>query len=114
MDRQHREFGSRVKRIDRRHRKLADGYVSSVSTDGLVVAVPRSRRMRVPFAGLALLALGIIGFKGIVHSQLGPTAYEARIDRLAQGSQVEKVGAWVMQADPLTLWVSEQAAVLTQ
>lgn len=112
MDQHQREFDTRLKRIDRKHRKLAGGFVSAVSHDGLIIAKPRRRRLRVPFAGLALVAVGIVAFKGIVHSQLGPTTYEARITALAEGSQVERVGAWVMQADPLTLWVSDQARTL--
>lgn len=112
MNEQYREFGSRLKRIDRRHRKLSDGYVTSVNHDGLIIAVPRRRRMRVPFAGIALLAVGVIAVKGIVHAQLGPEVYEARIAALSQGGQVERAGAWVMQADPVTLWVSDQARLL--
>lgn len=109
MDEQHREFGSRLKRIDRSHRKLADGYVTSVNHDGLIIAVPRRRRMRVPFAGIALVAVGVIAFKGVVLAQLGAEGYQARLDQLAAGSQVERIGAWVMQADPLTEWVAAQA-----
>lgn len=112
MDRHQQEFDTRIRRIDRKHRKLAGGFVTAVSHDGLLIAKPRRRRLRVPFAGLALVAVGIVALKGIVHSQLGPTVYEARVAALAEGSQVERVGAWVMQADPLTLWVSGQATTL--
>ena len=108
MNDQYKTFGTRVKRIHRQHRKLSDGYVTSINHDGLIIATPRRRRMRVPFAGIALLAVGIIAFKGIVHAQLGPEVYDARIAALSEGSQVEKVGAWIMQADPLTVFVSEQ------
>lgn len=86
--------------------------MAAVGHDGLIVAKPRRRRLRVPLAGIALVAIGVIAFKGIVHSQLGPATYDARIAALAEGGQVERVGAWVMQADPLTLWVSAQARTL--
>jgi hypothetical protein len=114
MDRHQQEFDTRLRRIDRKHKKLASGFVAAVSHDGLIVARPRRRRMRVPFAGLALVAVGIIAFKGIVYAQLGAATYESRIATLAQGSQVERVGAWVMQPDPLTLWVSGQVRALIQ
>lgn len=114
MNEQYREFGMRLRRIDRRHRKLSDGYVTSVNHDGLIIAVPRRRRIRVPFAGIALLAVGVLALKGMVHAQLGPEVYEARIAGLAQGGQIERVGAWVMQPDPITLWVSHQATMLTR
>jgi hypothetical protein len=112
MNEQYRDFGMRLRRIDRRHRKLSDGYVTSVNHDGLIIAVPRRRRIRVPFAGIALLAVGVLALKGMVHAQLGPEVYEARIAGLAQGGQIERAGAWVMQPDPLTLWISQQAATL--
>lgn len=113
-DKQMEQFGSRVKRISQTHRKLSDGYVTTVNHDGLIVAVPRRRRLRVPFAGIALVLIGIVAFKGIVHFELGAAGYDARVAQLAAGSTVERVGAWIMQADPLTLWVSEQARNLVQ
>ena len=65
-------------------------------------------------AGIALVLIGIVAFKGIVHFELGAAGYDARVAQLAAGSTVERVGAWIMQADPLTLWVSEQARNLVQ
>ncbi len=114
MNDQYRQFGARVKKIDRRHRKMSDGYAATMNSDGLLIAVPRRRRLRVPFAGIALLAVGIIAFKGVVLAQAGGAEYEARIDGLAQGTQVEKAAAWVMQADPLTRWVAQQASLLAR
>lgn len=112
MDRHQKEFDTRLKRIGRKHRQLAGGYVARVGDDGLIVPRPRRRRVRVPFAGIALAALGIIALKGVFYAQLGPESYDARVASLAAGSQVERMGAWVMQADPLTLWVSEQVGLI--
>ncbi len=112
MSDQFREFDSRLKRIDRRHRKIAQGYTAAVGRDGLLVAVPRRRRLRVPFAGIALVAVGIILFKGFVHAQLGAAGYDTRVANLSAGSSVEKAAGWVMQADPLTLWVSQKVAAV--
>lgn len=112
MNDQYREFGMRVRRIDRAHRKLADGYVAKLNDDGLLVAAPKRRFVRVPFAGLALVAVGIVVFKAIVLSQLGPQTYESRVAKLSAGSTVERVGAWMMQADPLTVWVADRFSAL--
>jgi hypothetical protein len=114
MSDQFREFDTRLKRIDRRHRKIAQGYAATVGRDGLLVAVPRRRRLRVPFAGIALVAVGIIAFKGLVLAQLGAAGYETRVANLATGSQIEQAGAWVMQADPMTVWVAGKIAFLLQ
>ncbi len=101
------DFGARLKRIDRTHRKVAQGYVTSVNHDGLIIAVPRRRRVRVPFGGIAMIAVALLGFKGMVHAHLGPSAYEERIASLSAGTSVEQVGGWIMQADPVTLAVSQ-------
>jgi hypothetical protein len=114
MDEQHRQFGSRVKRIDKRHRKLVGGYATNMTNDGLIIPVPQRRRMRVPFAGVALLAIGLIAIKGVAYSVIGSSVYDARISALANGTQIERVGAWVMQADPLTVWVSEQVGFVAR
>lgn len=106
------DFGARLKRIDRTHRKVAQGYVTSVNHDGLIIAVPRRRRVRVPFGGIALIAMAVIGFKGLVHAHLGAVAYDERISSLSAGSSVEKVGAWIMQADPVTRAVSQAVSTL--
>jgi hypothetical protein len=112
MNEQYREFGTRIRKIDRRHRRLAEGFVTSVNHDGLIIAVPKRRRVRVPFAGIALLAIGVIALKGLIHAQLGESSYQQRLASLEAGSTVEQAGAWVMQADPLTLWVSQQVRSL--
>jgi hypothetical protein len=53
------------------------------------------------------LALGI-GLKGMIHFYIGAQTYESRVSALAAGEGLDPVGAWLMQADPLTLWVSAQ------
>lgn len=109
MDLHQKEFDTRLKRIGRKHRKLAAGYVGAMTDDGLIVPRARRRRIRVPYAGIALLAIGIVGLKGIAYSRIGAETYDARVASLAQGSTGERIGAWVMQADPLTRWVAAQA-----
>jgi hypothetical protein len=109
---QFREFDDRLRKIDRQHRRLAHGYTATIGRDGLLVAVPRRRRVRVPLLGLTLIALGFIAFKGLAYNHLGASAYESRVAGLAQGTTTERIGAWVMQADPLTQWFAAQAASL--
>ena len=103
---QFEEFERRMRRISRRHTKLSQGYVTSVNDDGLVVARPRRRGSRSTLRGLALIFIVIMVFKGALYAQLGAAAYDERIDTLAGGNLVEQAGAWVMVADPITLWIS--------
>lgn len=101
------QFEKRLRRINKRHRKLARGYVTSVNHDGLIIAKPQ-RHARFPWKGVALIFVALFVFKGFLHAQLGAATFDDRVGKLANGTTVEKAGAWVMQADPVTLWVSGQ------
>ena len=100
------EFDRRMRRISRRHTQLSHGYVTTVNSDGMVVAKPRRRSARGTLRGIALVVLVLMVFKGFLHAQLGAFAYEQRVDQLAQGSGFEKAGAILMAADPITTWLS--------
>jgi hypothetical protein len=103
-------FDQRLRRIDRRHQKLSRGMVMSVNKDGLIVAQPSRSRFAFPWRGLLMALVAVMVVKGLVHAQIGATDYEARIVVLSQGSTFDQVGAWFMQADPVTLWLSAQFA----
>lgn len=108
-DVQIRSFNQRVGRIHQKHRKMSRGFVELVERDGLLV--PRSgRRQRrsFPLKGLILALVGFMVFKGLLYSQVGATTFGTRLDNLSSGSAIEKAGAWVMQADPVTIWIAEQ------
>ena len=100
------QFGERLRQIDRRHRKLSHGYVTSMNHDGLVIARPRRKSSGAPLRGLFLCLLILLVFKGFLHAQLGSTAYGDRIVLLQGGTIVEKIGAYAMKPDPVTLWIS--------
>ena len=102
------QFGQRLRRIDRHHRKLARGYVASVNHDGLIVARPRRQNSLFPLRGLFLCFLTLLAFKGFLYAQLGPTSYGDRVALLQGGTVVEKMGAYAMKADPFTLWIADQ------
>lgn len=103
-------FDKRLRRVTRRHNKLSRGYVHSVNHDGLIVATPRRQRResRFPVRGLFLVVMGVLLFKGFLYAQLGGATYNNRLAKLQSGTEVEKVGAFMMTADPATLWVAEQ------
>lgn len=102
------QFGQRLRRIDRNHRKISRGYVASMNHDGLVIARPRRKSSGFPLRGLFLCLLMLLTFKGFLFAQLGETAYADRVALLEGGTVVEKVGAYAMKADPVTLWIAGQ------
>ena len=53
------------------------------------------------------VAVGV-GVKGVIHYYVGAQTYESRVSALAAGQGFDPVGAWLMHADPATLWVSAQ------
>lgn len=103
-----KEFGKRVQRINKRHRKLASGYVPSINHDGLIVARVRRSGPRFPWKGIALCFVAFFAFKGFLLVQLGQTTYAERVGKLETGTVVEQAGAYAMSADPVTRWVAAQ------
>ena len=108
------EFERRMRRINRRHTKLSQGYVTTVNDDGLVIAKPHRRKRGSALRGLALIAIVVLVFKGFLHAQLGIDAYDERVEQLAGGNAVEQAGAWIMTPDPVTLMLSEQISSLVR
>jgi len=111
---QYDDFERRMRRINRRHTKLSQGYVTSINDDGLVVAKPKAKGRGTTVRGVLLMVAVIMVFKGVLHAQLGPQAYQERVGRLADGNIVEQAGAFVMTADPVTLWLSQSMTSLVR
>jgi len=103
-----KDFGNRVKRINKRHRKMANGYISSVNHDGLIVAKVRRNGLRFPWKGIALCFVAFFAFKGFLLSQLGGGLYDERVVSLQDGTIVEQAGAYAMFADPVTVMIANQ------
>jgi len=104
------KFNKRLRKIDGRHRKQADGYVQMVERDGILVPKSRrsARRRNFPFRGVLLTLAVFFVLKGLMLAHFGPTSYGERVEKLARGSAVEQAGAWAMQADPATVWIADQ------
>ena len=100
-------FDKRMEKILRKHQKMSRGYVATINDDGLIVAKPR-RRIRLPWRPILFLLVLALCFKVGLHAYIGPEAYQARVDKLAAGTELEQAGAWAMAADPVTVAVSER------
>jgi hypothetical protein len=100
-------FGRRVRKIEKQHRRLAQGYVTSVNHDGLVVARVRRSGFRFPFRGILLLVIAFLGFKSFLYANSGEIGYAERLALMQQGTIAERAGAWVMQPDVVTMWIGD-------
>lgn len=108
MSIQHQEFRGRVDRLQSKHAKYAQGYTARIQSDGLIVIEPRRMRSGISGKVFVLVILSFLGFKAFLMAALGLGSYDERVARLADGTAVERAGALVMQADPVSLWAAEQ------
>lgn len=107
-DRNMENFYHRLHRIDRIHE--TGGAFEAAGTLGrsYYEATRAPRRRGLWLRPLALILIGFFVLKGGLHAELGDDVFARRVDELAQGSPVERAGAWVMRADMVTLLVSKQ------
>jgi hypothetical protein len=102
----------RLTRIEAKRRAISKGAVYSVNQDGLIISRPRRRGLRFPLQGLFFAIAGLMMFKVGLVVVLGTATFAARVESLAEGTVFERAGAWVMTADPATLWVATQMKLL--
>ncbi|AJE45899.1 hypothetical protein [Celeribacter indicus] len=106
------QLEKRLTRIEARRRALRRGAVYSVNHDGLIIARPRRRGLRRPLHLLIVALAAVLLFKAALYATLGAATYAGRIAELAEGSAPERVAAWVMQADGVTVWLAMQGRML--
>ena len=106
-----RNFDKRMEKILAKHSQLARGYRPAITEDGLIIAEPK-RSLWIPWRSVLFILVVGMGFKIFLHATIGAGAYDARVARLAAGTEIEQFGAWIMSADPITLAASAQVAAL--
>lgn len=99
-------FHKRLSKIVRNHHRMSFGVAHVMGKDGLVAPRARTYNPKFPLRGLLLLIGTAFLFKAYIHAHLGAGDFDSRLAVLANGSMLEKVGAWLMQADALTVALS--------
>ncbi len=103
------EFHSRIDKIEKARAK-GFGFEAS-GTLGRSFYTRKNRRFRFPYAvlrqSLAVLICATV-IKAVFLYQLGTAAYDQRVDKLMAGEGVDRIGGWLMQADPVTRAVSHK------
>lgn len=100
-------FQKRLKRISKNHARLRGGRKAVVTKTGLIVAKPRYSQARFPFSALLMVIAVAFGLKCYIYVQDGAKTYEARVAQIAGDTLPEKFGAWLLQADPATVAISQ-------
>jgi hypothetical protein len=105
-DANHEDFYRRVDRIQQMSRRGA-GFEAAGAIGRSYYN--RARRQPVPiFRILAIILLVFVGLKGVIHAQVGAATYQKRVEALQAGTPPERLSAYVLKADGLTLFLSNQ------
>ncbi|MGR3762034.1 hypothetical protein ACUXV3_18200 [Roseobacteraceae bacterium NS-SX3] len=108
MSDQQYQFQSRLQRLHRKHAGMRRGYSAAIRPDGLIVVKPRRMQSRIPGRAVALFLAAFLLFKAVLMASLGFDGYALRVARLQHGTAVERAGALLMQADPVSEYLALQ------
>ena len=114
VDRNLEKFYSRVGRIEQIH-QVGGGFEAD-GTLGLSYynSHKQPRRRRGVLGPVVLVLMTVVGIKAAVHTAIGTDLYEERIAALRAGPMVDQIGAYVLQADPLTVMLADQFRVIVK
>lgn len=104
------DFYGRIARIEKA-RALGYGFEAEGTLGRSYYRKPRKRNRSI-VAPVLFSLMCVIGMKGALHHQIGDAIYDARVERLMQGDGFERLGGYLMQADPATLFVSQKLSTL--
>jgi len=109
MSEEHKQFLSRVSRLENKHEAMHNGYSARIRSDGLIVIGPKRKiESRISPRSIVLFLAAFILFKGFLIASIGLDGYQGRLSKLHTGSVFEQGGAWIMFVDPLSLWSAKQ------
>ncbi|WP_343079826.1 hypothetical protein [Ostreiculturibacter nitratireducens] len=102
-----KNFQGRLRRIESIHRSGGGFEAAGTLGHSYYTNLKRRRGASRWILPLALVLGAVILVKGAVHAQIGAATYDSRIETMRAGDTADRIGAYVLQADPLTLFVSD-------
>ena len=100
------DFYGRVSRIKKARAK---GYgfeaVGTLGRSYYTQHAPTRSKMALLKPALIVL-FSAFGLKGAIHYQIGGSVYSERVAQLKSGEGFDRLGGFLMQADPVTMFVS--------
>jgi hypothetical protein len=100
------KFKARLDHVMDRHRRINAGVVYKMDRTGLIRGFPADRRQKFPVAGLALIIAAGLLFKAFIYVDIGAGNYADKIAVFAGDNIATRIGAWVLQADPATVFIA--------
>jgi len=102
-DPQYQEFRGRLRRVERIHRR--GGGFEAAGTLGRTAYVVKPQRTSLLRPVALVLGAGLL-LKAVLLVQIGAADYSDRVARLQGGTQIEAIGAYIMQPDAVTVWLA--------
>jgi hypothetical protein len=100
------DFYKRVARIEYTHAR-GHGFIADGALGRADFLPHKTRRSPVVGPVILILAFGFM-LKGTLHQQLGADVFNERVVTLKEGVGVDRLGGYLMQADPITLTISRE------
>ncbi|EEW24453.1 hypothetical protein [Rhodobacter ferrooxidans] len=100
------DFYGRVKRIEKARAK-GFGFEAAGTLGRSYYMRKARKRLPVLRSLMVVMACGF-GLKGAIYYQVGGGVYDQRVESLMQGEGFDRLGGALMQADPVTLFISEK------
>ncbi|MEO6299714.1 MAG: hypothetical protein ABIV25_11760 [Paracoccaceae bacterium] len=98
------DFRGRVTRIQKAHAK-GYGFEAPGTLGRSHYHHPQTKRRSIVGPILFLLICAFLT-KGAIYHEVGAESYNSRAAALMAGQGFDRIGGWLMQADPVTLYVS--------
>ena len=100
-------FRKRLRQLVRRHEALSHGYETRIRRDGLLIVTPKRQSRGVSLTAIVTFLGLFLLMKAVLVAQIGLQGYEDRVFLLQSGTPAERIGALIMQADPVTRYLAE-------
>lgn len=103
------DFYSRISRIEHGHSKGMGFEATGTLGRSHYYRPQPKRRFSMLLPALFIIAAAL-GLKAAIYLDAGAAAYQQRVDQLLAGEGIDRVGGWIMQVEPVTVYLSEQIA----
>ena len=100
-------FRKRLRRLVRRHEALSHGYETRIRGDGLLIVTPKRQSRGVSLTAIVTFVGLFLVMKAVLVAQIGLQGYEDRVLMLQSGTFAERIGAMIMQVDPVTAYLAD-------
>lgn len=103
------DFYGRIARIERAHTK-GFGF-EAAGTLGRSHYSHKQKKRQSFVMPLLFVLVAAFGLKAVIYQSTGASTYQLRVEQLLAGEGFDRVGGWLMQADPVTIALSEKIAL---